>query len=294
MRIAGSTLKPISPMQQRVLSWAAERPDHSNRLPFRLGKTEEGEDGIFVRPEYPFLDSARMLPDEQFSELVAQGHTSHTLDSNQRQILFAFSCSTLEPSWCDYGYNLIPYIVIDAVDLEVADTIGTFGVRLECHRGVMEDARVTGPELSEATRQFLLAEGCDPGRVYTRRKELTDEGLNLFGRSYVNLKVEEDYRNRGGENFYGIGQILMTTAMRIAAEQFLCKAYLMNVAGGEGSSQSRKLCSYYMRYLGARRSAKFPTYAFTERLIVSFKGEDGFQRVEAVLEQRRREAMMMD
>ena len=278
-------------MQQKVLTWAADRTDRSNRLHFRLGKTEGGEAGIIVQPKYPFLDSVTMLPDEQFSELVAQGHTSHTFDSNQRQILFAFSCDMLEPRWTDYGNNLAPYIVIDAIDLDVADTIGTFGVSLACHKGIMEDTSVIGTKLSESTRQFLLGKSCDPGQVYTRRSELTDEGLNMMGRSYVNLKVEQDYRNRGDKNFYGIGQILMTTAMRIAAEQLLCKVYLMEVAGGDGSFQSGKLCSYYMRYLGARKSILFPTYAFTERLIISFNGEDGFQHAESVLEQRNREAM---
>jgi len=288
--MGGVLLKPISAIQRNVLGARFPNVDLDetvraqalvcvnarNCQPLTLGLMADGPIGIAVQPQLPFEHlPTKRLSEAQLTQLVETGIVEHTFDTNQRSLVFAFS------------HNIIPGVgvnfVVDAVDLQKLNTIGTFGLSLSFNTGLTEDRRIVGVQLSQTAARFLTANSYDPNLVYERRAALTNEGLSWNGVKWVNLKVEEPYRNKGAEGFYGIAQILMTSALRLATEQFFSIAYLL----GTGQWQTY----YFTRILGAGMSIKHPEYAFNKMMICSFIGQPGFDHAEEILDRRYYDAM---
>lgn len=184
------------------------------------------------------------------------------------------------------GWEASANLVIDAIDMKNMNTIGLFGIRMDLSKGLVEDRQIsclTRSPLSETAQRFLRTNSYDPDLVFKRGQELTFEVTPWNEVAWVNLKVEPAYRDKGDQEFKGIAQILLTTALRLAAEQFFCIAYLMET--------SQWHSHYFNRILGAQNSIKHPTYAGHYIMTCSFIGEPGFGYVDAILDQRHEDAM---
>ena len=287
--------KPLSLVQRKVLCLQAERfglgstdlgltvkakrsihvkVDHCQ--PFILGLTDRGQLGIVVEPMQAFEPlPAKTLTDNQFAEIVNNGFVFKTFRSNHRELAFAFSYLI------GNGYGLGAQLAVDAIDLSASKTIGTFGVQIDLTKGLVEDHRIIQPILSGKAQRRLCVHHYDPSNIGDARQWLTHEGEGWDGFRWVNLRVEHEYCNKGREGFYGIAQIMVTTALRLAAEQFFSVAYLL----GTGPFQA----SYFERVFGAKR-LKYCSDKGSEMMAYSFIGQPGFDYVESILRQRQLES----
>lgn len=287
-------LKPISPFQlqalgknrQELTSLIRQGQDNGlqthNRLPFRLGLIKKRKVGLAVLPTYPFAQLDTLcLSERKFSNLLARGHTYYRFPANNCQLMITLSCS--RPFSYSMDGKISSTAVFDAIDYEQGELVGTYGVELNLTLGIMEGKLVVNPAYARSTAKRLRGFGWNPRYFYYRRYELTKAPPGPLGSQYYNLSVVPEYRNKGKKGYFGIAQLLLTTGIRFAAEQFLLKAYLMSAA-------YEKLVENYGELLGAvEPELDFPNTF--NNIIVSFCGDSGFQQAKAVIEKRHREAM---
>ena len=143
------------------------------------------------------------------------------------------------------------------------DLVGTFNASINPHEGIMKDSFAPHFDFQPAFTEFLKSLKISSWElshdIMQTRHKLAGTKKIPMGFTFVNFSIAPAYRHKGGKGFSTLSQILISTAMRLAGEQFLCRAYCPQQIEGDGA----KFRARYFRPQQPLRLGKTTEEAFS-------------------------------